>query len=302
MTDADRQLPEGGEIFLDHVGWYVPDLADVRHTFARLGFRLTPYSVHGDRDKETGQIVPQGSANHLAMLERGYLEFLTDVEGTDTPVSRHMRERMERYTGVHLTAFTVNNALAEAERLDAAGIDLQPTVNLRRDAEAADGSTVEVAYTVVRARFGLFPEGRIQTLSHHSAEHLWQARYIARENAILGLTEIVYALADPVAGAERLATFTGRRAAEVDSGMGISLDRGRLTFITPDDVTRLLGFHPVPDAPAPVAVGFSSHDLGKTRDFLARQGVRLAIDEPNRLVVEPHEALGAALIIYPERP
>ena len=98
-------LPGPGEIYLDHVGWYVPDLDEVARVFGKLGFPLTPIALHGDKDPNTGEVIPQGSANRLAMLEHGYLEFLTDVEGTDTPVSRHMRDRMDQYIGVHLTAF-----------------------------------------------------------------------------------------------------------------------------------------------------------------------------------------------------
>ncbi len=69
-----------------------------------------------------------------------------------------IKESMGRYVGVHLIAFGVADAPAEAERLGAAGFRLQATVNLRRTIEAADGSEVQVAFTVVRARFGSIPE------------------------------------------------------------------------------------------------------------------------------------------------
>ena len=48
-----------------------------------------------------------------------------------------------------------------------------------------------------------------------------------------------------------------------------------------------------------VAIGLVSRDLAKTREFMRAQSVPLAVDAPNRLIVEPHEALGSALIIYP---
>jgi hypothetical protein len=48
-----------------------------------------------------------------------------------------------------------------------------------------------------------------------------------------------------------------------------------------------------------VAIGLVSRDLAKTREFMRAQAIRLAVDEPNRLIVEPDEALGSALIIYP---
>ncbi len=240
MADKRKQLPASGEIFLDHVGWYVPDLDDVARSFGRLGFPLTPSSVHGDRDPDTGAIVPQGSANQLAVLERGYLEFLTDVKGTETPVSKHLRSAMDRYVGIHLTAFSVFDAAGEAGRLAGDGFRLQPTVNLRRTIEGADGADVEVAFTVVRAEFGSIPEGRIQTLTHHTPEHVWQRRYMARDNALIGLAEVVFSVADPTASAGRLAKFTGRSAIETETGMSVPLDRGKLTFFEPKDVLSLL--------------------------------------------------------------
>ena len=159
MAGGDPRLPGPGEIYLDHMGWYVPNLEDVARAFGRLGFPLTPVALHGDADPKTDNIIPQGSANRLAMLEHGYLEFLTDVDGTDTPVTRHMLYRMGQYIGVHLTAFSVADAEAEAARLDAAGITLQPTVNLRRAVEAADGSQAIAAFTVIRAGFDQLSSG-----------------------------------------------------------------------------------------------------------------------------------------------
>ena len=52
--------------------------------------------------------------------------------------------------------------------------------------------------------------GRLQVLTHRTPEHLWQSRYIARDNAITGLCEAVLAVPDPEASAERLTRFTGR--------------------------------------------------------------------------------------------
>lgn len=299
MAEGADQLPAAGEIFLDHVGWYVPDLDRVVQGFGRLGFPLTPYAVHGDRDPETGAIVPQGSANRLAVLETGYLEFLTAVEGTDTKVSRHLRDETDRYVGVHLTAFTVADAHAEAERLRQDGFHLQDTVNLRRTIEGADGTDVEVAFTVVRAAFGSIAEGRVQVLTHHTPEHVWQKRYIAEKNAVIGLTEVVFSVPDPAASAARLAKFTARPAVDLNPGKSIALDRGRLSFFTPEALAASLGIEAPHIVPATAAIGLASSDLAQTRDFLAYQGVALASDEAGRLIVAPDDALGCALIITP---
>ena len=278
-------LPGPGEIYLDHVGWYVPDLDEVARVFGKLGFPLTPIALHGDKDPNTGEVIPQGSANRLAMLEHGYLEFLTDVEGTDTPVSRHMRDRMDQYIGVHLTAFSVADAGLETARLQTTGISLQPTVNLRRTVEAADGSEAEAGFTVIRAGFDQFPEGRIQTLTHLTPAHVWQDRFIARDNAITGLSEAVYLVPDPADSAARLATFTGRAPSATDGGLEITLDRGKLRFIRADHFG--------------VAVGLISTDLAQTRRYFRDNNIPLADESAERLVIDAAEALGAELVITP---
>lgn len=278
-------LPGPGEIYLDHVGWYVPDLDDVARVFGAMGFPLTPIALHGDKYPKTGAVIPQGSANRLAMLEHGYLEFLTDVEGTDTPVARHMRDRMGQYIGLHLTAFSVADAGLETARLETTGIGLQPTVNLRRSVEAADGSEAEAGFTVIRAGFDQFPEGRIQTLTHLTPELVWQDRFIARDNGIIGLAEVVYSMPDPEASAGRLAKFTGRAPSATDGGMEIILDRGKLRFVPGDHFG--------------VAVGLASADLAQTRRYFRAHNIPLAEESAERLVIDAAYALGAELVITP---
>ncbi len=297
MPLKSKQTPKAGEIFLDHVGWYVPNIDDVVTIFSRLGFIVTPYSVHGDRDPKTGEIIPQGSANRLVMLESGYLEFLTVVEGTDTPVSQHLRERMDKYVGVHLVAFTVEDAEAEAKRIVSEGIDLQPTVNLRRSVEAEDGSDVEVAFSVVRARFDLYPEGRVQTLTHHTPDHVWQDRYIARYNGIYGLSEVIYVVLDPKDSAARFVQFTGRSQTVSQIGSHIALDRGKLTFAEPQKLEHAMDIISPNYLPAIAAIGLLSHDLALTAQYLADQKIEFVPLDHKHLKIEPQDALGVTLLI-----
>jgi hypothetical protein len=292
-----EQVPAPGQVFLDHVGWFVEDIEVAARTFDRLGFPLTPYSVHGDKDPVTGETKLVGSANRLAMLEVGYLEILTPVAGADTPVARHMRGELARHPGVHLVAFTVADADAEPARLAAAGFALSPTVNLRRTIEAEDGGEVEVAFTVVRPVLGSIPEGRMQVLTHHTPEHMWQRRYVAREADIAALTGVVFACADPAESAERLGRLTGRApVAESDGSHVVTLDRGRLVFVKPTAGARLVG---EPERPAPLiaAVELASTDLARTERVLAARGVSLRRSVDGRLVVPAEDAAGTALLI-----
>src|SRR6185503_979744 len=75
--EVDRQLPQGEEIFLDHVGHFVPDPQAASRALARAGFAPTPVSVQVD---PAG--APTGTGNVCAMLTRGYVEVLFKTAAT----------------------------------------------------------------------------------------------------------------------------------------------------------------------------------------------------------------------------
>ncbi len=106
---------------------------------------------------------------------------------------------------------------------------------------------------------------------------------------------------DPAASAGRLTRFTVRGVQETDGGGTILLDRGRLTFSTPGAIARRYGGLPLPPGPAMAALGLVSRDLDRTRDFLLGRDVGLLVDEPERLIIDPQDAMGAALVIEPEK-
>jgi hypothetical protein len=192
------QVPRPGEVFLDHVAWFVRDLAAAGHTFERLGFVLTPATEHRNATPEGGS-VPAGTANRCAMLDRGYLEMLAAVPGSETVLATQLRDALQRHEGVHLMAFTRGDAQAERERLAAAAFDPQPVVNLRRAVAIEGGGEGVSAFSVVRTPARHMPEGRIQFLVHHTPELAWQPSLIARDNAVEALTGILLAV-DDVAG------------------------------------------------------------------------------------------------------
>ena len=294
---ASPQLPEFGQIFLDHVAWMVPDISQAAPVFERLGFPLTPYAIHGNREPDTGELNLVGSANRLAILRRGYLEILTPVDGVDTPVTRHMRKALDHHTGVHLIAFTVSDASEATRQIAARGFDLQPTVHLKRKVEAADGTEAEAAFTVVRAAFELFPEARAQVLTHHTPEHVWQDRYIATQNGIVGLLEAAIVTADPIEAANRYARFVGR-AVELDgNSLVVRLDRGQLRFVDARGGAEHFGRVSRPPMPAVGAITLTSEDLDKTRYFLLSNGLRLGAINPTHLLIDESEALGVHIVI-----
>jgi len=277
MTFVDRQVPRAGEVFLDHVGWFLPSLADAA-VFERLGFPLTPYTVHQNADPKGGAPVKAGTANRCAMLRRGYLELLEAVPGLDTPITREHQRALARYTGVHLLAFTVGDAAAEQARVAAAGFAPQPVIMLRRATDIG-----EAKFNVIRTAPEKMPEGRIQMLTQETPDIVWQDRFIARHNGIDALAGVVLEVADPFEAAARYGRYLGRPP----QGDIIVLDRGRLSFRRGGGIV-----------PRIAVVELIARDLDRTRNYFRGRGIAAA-ERDGALTVE---AAGAALVIYNQPP
>lgn len=299
ITPSIQQLPHAGQIFLDHVGWMMPDMKVAETTFDALGFPLTPYSVHGTRDPQSGVHQPSGTANRLAMLPAGYLEILTPHGGIDNPTVQHLRKSIARHVGVHLLAFSVADAALESQRLLTDGFKLQPTVHLRRTIEAESGQATEVAFTVIRTGYDVFPEARAQVLTHHTPEHMWQQRYLPPENCITGLAEVTLVVDDPAASAVRFAKFLGRVPTTDQQDRVILLDRGRLRFITRANAPHSFGAKALPANPSVGAITLTSSNIERTRDVFLSNGLHPgSLGEPH-LLIDASEAMGVHIVVVP---
>jgi hypothetical protein len=130
MAQADRQLPIGEEIFLDHVGHFVRDREAAARALARAGFAPTPVSIQANPDPQDGAPRLTGTGNVTAMLARGYVEVL--FKTADTPLGRELDAALARHPGVHLAAFAVADAASAHRRLGASGFRVRPLVEMQR--------------------------------------------------------------------------------------------------------------------------------------------------------------------------
>src|SRR5678815_5348975 len=103
------QRPAPGELCLDHVAHFVPDLDAAASDLEKLGFVVTPESAHRT------QHGPAGTSNRCLMLEQGYVEILAPT--ADTPNAQRVRERMKRFVGVHPVSYTHLRAHETPEHL-----------------------------------------------------------------------------------------------------------------------------------------------------------------------------------------
>lgn len=232
MHAADRQRPPPGQLYLDHVSHFVPDLDKAGALLEELGFAVTPVSAQITQDG------PAGTSNRCVMLESGYLEFLRPT--ADTPNALRMRKSMRRYRGVHLVCFGTPAAEEEHFRLQNHGFAPQPLVRLERRVE--DGMTVRFA--VVRAAPGKMPEGRVQYVQHLVPEAIWRPKHLKHRNGVLGLAAAYVVASDPVRAAARWARFMAGLPRREGKFVSLETDRGKVLIGTRAQLKALLGAAP----------------------------------------------------------
>ncbi len=297
FPEADRQLPVGNEIFLDHVGHFVRDSQAASRALARAGFAPTPMSVQTGPDPDGGAPRLTGTGNVTAMLTRGYVEVL--FKTADTPLGQELCAAMARHDGIHLVAFGVADAAGAHRRLDGNGFRMRPLVDMQRPVDT--GETLgTAAFTVARLEPGEMPEGRIQLLTHRTEQMVWQPRWLAHPNGAAGLTSVTIAVSDVGETTQRFERLTGRRAGPSSPGQTIALDRGRVELVTATTFSEMFPQVPIPSLPFIGAYGISVGSLEVVERSLRQGG--LASEQHSRSLIvafPPELGCGAWLFSCP---
>jgi hypothetical protein len=290
--DADRQLPNAGEIFLDHIAHFVRDRNEASKAIARAGFAPTPISIQTDKGQLTG------TGNVTAMLTRGYIEVL--FKTADTTLGREFDDSIARYSGVHLIAFAVADAARESARLKDSGFRVRPLVELRRPVATATG-TAEAAFTVARVEAGDMAEGRIQLLTHHTEDAVWQKRWLTHPNGAKQLLDAVLAVSNVNEAAGRFARFTGRKPVATKMGQSLFLDRGGVQLLDSATFARLVPGVPIPGLPFIGAYALAVDTLIGAANVLRANAMRF--EQRDRMLFVPFpQELGLGAWVFVEQP
>jgi hypothetical protein len=290
---ADRQLPVGDDVFLDHVGIFTADLGAAGAQLSRLGFAVSPVNLQQNADAE-GRLKPSGTSNRLAVLRRGFLEVLAATH--DTPLGDQLKAALARYAGLHLIALSHADIPRQRERLVALGFAMQEVVNLRRHKQTAEGLR-EVRWSVLRPQPGVMPEGRVQFAYCHTPELTWPEPPAPLANAADGLTDILLCVEDRRAAADRFGRFAGRDPHDDGPFTVVPLDRGRLVFAGADIGPAIPNFI-LPNMPCMAGQALRCTDLERLRAVLARANIRPVADRGSFVCVDPGDALGSLLLFH----
>lgn len=263
-----RQLPHAGEIFLDHIGHFVRSAERASEALIQAGFQVTPISIQKNKGPD-GTSRLTGTGNVTAMLKSGYIEIL--FKTADTPLGQEFDEAITKQPGVHLAAFAVSDAWAQSQRLKQSRFRVRPIVDLKRPI-VTEGGESEAAFTVARVERGEMAEGRIQYLTHHTEEAVWQKRWLSHPNTAEALLDIVIVVDDVEEAANRFGRFLDHEPVLGSLGVGFHLERGGVHLMDRNTFEDMFGSAPQLPFIGIYAVRVASLQTCET--FLARNDMK----------------------------
>ncbi len=270
---------------IDHIVIDVRDrMEEGARRYRALGFTLTPLGKHS-----------LGSANHLAILGRDYLELL----GTDVPGGALRPDLAGFPVGLNGLVFLARESDQLQARQQARGVPVQGVLNFFRPVVYPDGSKADARFNVVRLDIAAAFDGRTYWCEHLTPEQVWRPEWQDHANGATGVARIVIAVRDP---ARQVALFTrifgpaflsegpeGRRILKAGECavefVPHAAAQAELGAAAPDPAGR--GDHMA-------LLGLKVKDLAATEAVLRANGVAFA-SLPGRLRVPAAEAMNACI-------
>jgi hypothetical protein len=168
---------------------------------------------------------------------------------------------------------------------------------MQRPVATVSGSGT-AAFTVARVEPGEMAEGRIQMLTHHTEEMVWQPRWLSHSNGALALQGVVIAVEDVEEAARRYARFAGRQAVDLpSSGRCIRLDRGRIDLVSRETFEQMLPGIAIPSLPFIGACEIRVASLARLKESLDRTHLQSS-HRPGGLLVPFPEELGCGAWMF----
>jgi hypothetical protein len=223
MTSSLVNRPQNGTgvvraSALDHFVIVVRDLPASRAAFERLGFHMT----------ERGDHEGWGTANHLAVLDRQYLELWGEHgEGPDTQLVRDLAARHEGLWQVGLK--TPNADLLHAN-LTGGGIPMEAPYDYARPIEI-NGARRSVGFRIVYIAESVRLPLRMFLCEQRTPDLIWRPEWQRHANRAKMVRELVLASHDPWDEANNVARLVDADLESASSTEAVlRLADGRIRF------------------------------------------------------------------------
>lgn len=247
---------------IDHLIVMVRDLDRSERIWRALGFHTTPRGLH-----QSG-----GTANHLMMLDRTYIELL-GLAGPSaySPYRRTMQENPG------LSGFALRGSAIETYRYWLAqGLEPLPPESLARGVEI-NGRAEVARFELTRLQSSPELPFLLFCCDHLTPQFVWQAGTPPHPNAARTLAEIVIVVDDARTPA-RFERVAGRSISDSPGGGSLALGECRITFLLPDAFLDRFGSGAgfrIGALPALAAFVVTSSDVSRARQCAQEAGCRV---------------------------
>jgi catechol 2,3-dioxygenase-like lactoylglutathione lyase family enzyme len=247
---------------IDHLIVTVRDLDRSERIWRALGFHTTPRGFH-----KTG-----GTANHLIMLDRTYIELLGLADpSADSPYRRTVEE------SPGLAGIALRGSADETYRYWLAkGFEPSPPESLARGVEI--GGRAEVArFALTRLPSSAELPFLLFCCDQLTPQFVWQAHAPPHPNSAQRLEEVVIA-ADGTQTRAHFERMTGRTISNSASGSSLALGECRITFLSATEFVRRFGSDAAfrtARLPTLAALTLASSDVSRARQFAEEAGWRV---------------------------
>ena len=208
---------------IDHLVLAARDLDALAQFFRHLGFAVGARNSH-----------PWGTRNHIVQFDGAFLELIgvepgfqlaPDTDPQRFSFSGFISSFLRKREGGAMIALTSDNAEADARAFKALGIgDFEPFRFARRG-KKADGSAIEVAFTLAFVRSALLPDIGLFSCQHHYPENFWDKAFQQHANGVAALEGLVIVAENPADHGQFLSSLTAVREYTASS-LGIRFDLG----------------------------------------------------------------------------
>ena len=277
---------------LDHLVLAVHDLDAAGAFYERLGFLVGARNRH-----------PWGTENRIVQFPGAFLELITVGEGA--VIAPHqpgifsfgafVRDYLTMREGFAMLVLASDDARADKDAFDKAGIGGFAPFDFARKAKRPDGSEVEVSFSLAFARDPLAPHCGFFVCQQHRPENFWNAAMQAHSNGTTSLAGVSMVAADPADHAEFLSAFTGIRAFSATSaGLRFETPRGVVECLSDAAFAFDFGIAAMGDGARLAGFTVAVRDIAALETRLKAEAFEF-FPHNDALVLPPQSAFGLAL-------
>lgn len=291
---------------IHHPGLITRHLEQAVARYERLGFAVTPLSVHTIAAAPGRDPVRFGTGNRTVVFERNYLELLGIVDAEQW--SRLTKEQrgsydidvpLSRHEGLHVLCLGTDDIEATTARFKREGISSTGISRLQRGVMTPEGEKTLVALSSHFPRADN-PEGLVSVSQHLTRELALLPDYMEHPNGARRLTEVLICAPQPERVADKYGTYCRREVERRGDLFVVNLRHSRITVVDAQQLTRMIPtYAPASSAPFLAGIAVTVESLEAVWRILQQASIAFTHWE-GRVVVAPQDACGSAIFFEPE--